>query len=157
NYNPRKVPATAGLQAQKKLSLNTAESWGFDVLSRGYVYKARLGLEDIFGHWEPDVATALLFDSYVDYANARHKRRLMTREDLGKFMRTAVLGSASAHHVGSTARNLTKSTSRWNGSSVQFAGSNCSPGSVGSDGQDGETSCQRPVDEVTLGRGSPMT
>jgi hypothetical protein len=87
NYNPRKVPATAGLQAQKKLSLPTEVDWWKEVLFRGYLYESRLGLEDIFGVWEQYAATELLFQSYLDHAKHRRERRPVSREDLGKFMR----------------------------------------------------------------------
>jgi hypothetical protein len=117
-FNPRRPPATAGLQEQKKLSLGTSEAWWLDVLHRGYVYKSRLGLEDFFAAWHEAMTTEVLFASYSDYANSRNERRPMAREAFGRFMvgmggtaikpRNAVIGERIADVV----RNQYGDTSR---------------------------------------------
>lgn len=86
NYNPRRVPVTAGLQIQRKRSMPTAEDWWAETLMRGYVFKSQLGLEDYFGRWHELMATEVLFDAYATYAKARGERRPMRREAFGKFM-----------------------------------------------------------------------
>ena len=85
-FNVRRVPTTDGLQQQKKLSLGTSNAWWFDVLHRGYVWKSKFGLEDHFGHWHDDAATELLYASYSEFAEGRHERHPLTREDFGRFV-----------------------------------------------------------------------
>jgi hypothetical protein len=85
-YNPRRVPATAGLQRQKKLSLPTAEDWWAETLLRGYVFKSRLGLDEHFGHWHEQMATEVLFDAFMVHAKARGERHPLGREAFGRFM-----------------------------------------------------------------------
>jgi Family of unknown function (DUF5906) len=87
DFNVREAPITAGLLAQKKLSLGTTEKWWIDVLQRGYVFRSRLGLEEVFSHWHAEVATGLLFDSYQEFARDRRERHILSRESLGAFMR----------------------------------------------------------------------
>jgi hypothetical protein len=87
----RAVPVTAGLQEQRKLSMDTTHSWWFDVLHRGYVYQSKLGLEDFFSQWYDEVATELLHASYTEFAGKRRERHPLGREAFGKFM--AGLGS----------------------------------------------------------------
>ncbi len=86
-FNVRAVPTTAGLQHQQKLSLPTTESWWQDCLARGYVFRSRLGLEKHFGEWLEEISTELLFASYIEFAERRHERHLLSREMLGRFMR----------------------------------------------------------------------
>lgn len=85
-FNPNRVPQTEGLQTQKKLSLGTTDAWWLDVLQRGYVFQSRLGLEEEFARWHETVSTELLFASYSAFAEKRHERRPLTREELGKFL-----------------------------------------------------------------------
>ena len=47
-FDVRDVPDTKGLQEQKKLSLSVDRAWWMDVLHRGYVFRSRLGLEELF-------------------------------------------------------------------------------------------------------------
>lgn len=86
-FNVRDVPKTSALQDQKKRSLDLKLSWWREVLMRGYVFRSKLGLEDDFGQWNGFESTEVLFESYLDYAKARAERHLMSREELGKFMR----------------------------------------------------------------------
>jgi hypothetical protein len=86
-YNPRRVPVTAGLQTQRKLSLPTGEHWWREILHRCYVFESRLGLESYFSCWHEVVSMALLYRSYNAHAKERGERRPMAREELGKFMR----------------------------------------------------------------------
>ena len=86
DFNVWRVPATEGLQQQKKLSLGTNEAWWSDVLHRGYVWKSKFGLEDYFGRWHEEVATELLFASYTEFADRRRERHPLTREAFGRFM-----------------------------------------------------------------------
>lgn len=96
NFKVGDVPQTEGLQEQKKLSLKTEERWWQDVLSRGYVWKSKLGLEDELGVWHERVTTDLLFNSYIDYAKRDHHP--LSRELFGAFM----------HRVGGEARQFEK-------------------------------------------------
>jgi hypothetical protein len=85
-FNVRAVPVTAGLQHQKKMSLPTAEAWWMDVLHRGYVFRSRHGLEEVFGVWHDEVTTDILFDSYFEFATKAHERHPLAREAFGQFM-----------------------------------------------------------------------
>jgi hypothetical protein len=84
NFNARAVPVTDGLQQQKKLNLPVPEAWWLDVLHRGYVYRSRLGLEEYFGDWHDELATEVLYASYIAYAQQARERHLLTREHFGK-------------------------------------------------------------------------
>jgi hypothetical protein len=86
-FNVRNVPQTVGLGNQRKLSLPVPEAWWRDCLERGYVFKSKLGLEDVFGDWLEVLSTELLFASYTDFADRRRERHPLTGESLGKFMR----------------------------------------------------------------------
>jgi hypothetical protein len=55
-------------------------------LSRGYVFKSRLGLDDVFGEWMPEIAMELAHESYAIFAKERGERRAISREDLGNFL-----------------------------------------------------------------------
>lgn len=85
-FDPRRVPATEGLQAQRKLSLGTNESWWLDVLHRGYVFRSKLGLEEHFAQWHETVTTELLYASYTEFADKRRERHPLSRENFGRFM-----------------------------------------------------------------------
>ena len=87
-FNVRRIPATDGLQQQKKLSLGTSDAWWSDVLHRGYVFRSKLGLESIFGEWHEEIATELLYASYMEFAERRRERHPMGRETFGRFMVT---------------------------------------------------------------------
>ena len=87
DFNVRAVPATEGLQQQRKLSLATTEAWWADCLERGYVFRSRLGLEKHFATWHDTVSTELLHASYMEFAKDRRERHPMNREHLGQFMR----------------------------------------------------------------------
>ena len=86
DFEVRAVPGTAALDEQKKLTLDTPESWWRDVLHRGYVFRSRLGLDDWFGQWHDALATEVLFDSYMAFARERHDRHPLDREAFGSFM-----------------------------------------------------------------------
>jgi hypothetical protein len=86
SFNVRRIPVTDGLQQQKKLSLGTNESWWFNVLYRGYVFRSKLGLESFSGEWHEDVATELLYTSYSEFAERCHERHPLARESFGRFM-----------------------------------------------------------------------
>jgi len=61
HFNVWHVPVTAGLQQQKKLTLDTSYGWWLDVLHRGYVFRSKLGLEEHFHQWHEDVGRTLLY------------------------------------------------------------------------------------------------
>jgi hypothetical protein len=86
-FNVRDIPDTGAKQEQQKLSLGTEWQWWQDVLHRGYVYESRLGLSKVFGEWKDEVATALLFKSYSEYAAQQHERRPMSQEFFGRFIK----------------------------------------------------------------------
>lgn len=86
-FNVRAVPVTDGLQRQRKLSLPTTEAWWQDCLDRGYVFRSRLGLEAVFGTWHEEVSTELLFASYLEFAEHRRERQILSRETMGRFMK----------------------------------------------------------------------
>jgi hypothetical protein len=71
HFNVRAVPVTEGLQQERKLSLSISETWWQDALSRGYLFRAKLGLEKRFGHWHETVSTDLLFVSDGEFAKDR--------------------------------------------------------------------------------------
>jgi hypothetical protein len=84
--NLRKIPITAALQTQRKLSLATTERWWFDCLFRGYVFRSKLGLENYFSQWHEAIATDLLVDSYAEYCRAHHEWHPLSRELLGRWL-----------------------------------------------------------------------
>lgn len=86
SFNVRAVPSTEGLQTQRKLSLPIPELWWKDCLERGYVFRSRIGLEDVFGKWIEEASTELLFASYVEFAEKRRERHPLSRETLGRFL-----------------------------------------------------------------------
>jgi len=86
DFNVRAVPLTDGLQSQKKLSLGTTESWWLDVLERGYVFRSKIGLETDFAIWHSKISTELLFGSYTEFAKSRSERRILTRDQIGRFL-----------------------------------------------------------------------
>ncbi len=94
-FNVRSVPTTEGLQHQRKLSLGTTEAWWLDCLERGYVFKSKLGLDDLLSVWLPKVSTELLYASYQDYAKSRGERRPLSREALGEFFSSKIKAQAS--------------------------------------------------------------
>ena len=85
-FNVKKIPNTAGLEEQKKLSLAIPDQWLKETLTRGFVWESQLGLEEIFGRWYNKVTTELLFKSYEAFENKRRGKRPLSREDFGKFM-----------------------------------------------------------------------
>jgi len=96
NFKVGDVPQTEGLQEQKKLSLKTEERWWQDVLSRGYVWRSKHGLEDKFCVWHERLTTDLLFTAYLDYA--KRDRHPLSREQFGEFMQ----------HMGAQHKQFTK-------------------------------------------------
>jgi hypothetical protein len=86
NFDVRRVPATAALDEQKKLSLSSEIQWWHEILSRGYVYRSKYGLEDYFGQWHDFMSTDVLYDSYKDHARSRNDRYPMAPVSFGKFM-----------------------------------------------------------------------
>lgn len=87
NFNIRDVPFTAELGEQKKFTLDLPRQWWNDVLQRGYVFRSKLGLEDIFAVWMTSVATELLFTSYTEFSKEHREHHPLSREMFGGFMR----------------------------------------------------------------------
>jgi hypothetical protein len=85
-FDVRRFPETAALQDQKKLTLKPELRWWHEVLSRGYVYRSKFGLELHFGRWHEWLSTEILFDAYVDFAKSRNDRYPMARVSFGKFL-----------------------------------------------------------------------
>ena len=81
----RKAPETAGLQEQKALSLGTTDRWWKDCLGRGFVYRTKHGLNSDFDVWMDSVTTALLYDSYMEFAKTCGERHPLSREALGRY------------------------------------------------------------------------
>jgi hypothetical protein len=86
--NLRNPPSTDALVEQRKRSMPTHLVWWGDCLQRGYVFVSRLGLEDYFQRWHEFIATELLFNSYLNFAQARRERHVLSRELFGQWMRT---------------------------------------------------------------------
>jgi Family of unknown function (DUF5906) len=86
--NLRAIPLTEALQTQRKLSLGTTESWWLECLHRGYVFRSKLGLEEHFRQWHETIATDLLVDSYAEFCRTHRERHPLSRELLGKWLRT---------------------------------------------------------------------
>jgi hypothetical protein len=87
-FNVRAFPRTAELGEQQKLSMDTTHRWWMEVLQRGYLHESRYGLADQFAQWMPQVTTGLLYLSYTAYAGRQHERRPISREALGRFMKS---------------------------------------------------------------------
>lgn len=113
-FNVRAVPATEGLQRQKKLSLGTTEAWWQDCLERGYVFRSKLGLEDEFAQWHPIISTELLFASYTEFAKSRNERRALSREWLGRFF-TEMDCEARRWRNGVVGEHITDVGDKWGG------------------------------------------
>lgn len=86
-FNIRDVPFTVELGEQKKHSLDVPTQWWLDVLQRGYVFRSKLGLEDVFHCWMTSVATELLFASYAEFSKDRREHHPLSREFFGQFLR----------------------------------------------------------------------
>jgi hypothetical protein len=80
------IPHSDALEQQKKLSLDPEFNWWIDVLTRGFVYQSKLGLEKYFCRWMDEVATELLFKSYLAFPAVARDHRQMGREMFGRFM-----------------------------------------------------------------------
>ena len=87
NFNIRNVPLTAELGEQKKHSLDVPMQWWLDVLQRGFVFRSKLGLEEIFCGWMTSVSTELLFTSYTEFSKDRREHHPLSREFFGQLMR----------------------------------------------------------------------
>lgn len=89
DFEVRRPPDTEGLQTQKKHSLTTVQKWRVEVLQRGYVLKSKWGLSEKLHLWTEQVATELLFTSYLEYAKQHRDRSepIMTRDALGRFIK----------------------------------------------------------------------
>ncbi|NPD68927.1 hypothetical protein HN018_02845 [Lichenicola cladoniae] len=111
-FNVRAVPVTEGLQRQRKLSLPTTEAWWQDCLDRGYVFRSKLGLEAVFGTWHEEVSTEILFASYLDFAEHRRERQILSREMLGRFMKK-MGGKAKRLSYAPVGEHLTDETSAY--------------------------------------------
>lgn len=88
-FDITKVPQTSGLGEQKKLSLEPEENWWMSVLLRGYVHLSRHGhliSPDFQGQWVKQVATEMLYASYLDHFKQGRNYHPITIEGLGRFM-----------------------------------------------------------------------
>jgi hypothetical protein len=85
-FEVRKVPNTDALDDQKKRSLKVEVAWLQEVLARGYVYRSKHGLTDEFNRWMEWVSTAVLYESYLDYANQHKERYPLPLIPFGKFL-----------------------------------------------------------------------
>ena len=97
-FDVRAVPTTEGLRDQQKQSLLTTDRWWVDCLERGYVFQSRIGLDDIFGQWLPELSMELLFSSYESFGKAHGERHLITRERLGRFLVTVGCQARRPNH-----------------------------------------------------------
>ncbi len=82
----RTPPVTEALIEQRRQSLSPELKWYQDVLWRGYVYESKLGLENVFMDWYPEVSTALLYESYKAYN--KFDRYIMAENKFGGFMKS---------------------------------------------------------------------
>lgn len=85
-FNVRAVPQTVELAEQKKLSLDVPHRWWLDVLQRGWVFRSKLGLEEIFSEWMPMISTETLWSSYAEFSTAAREHHPMSREAFGRLM-----------------------------------------------------------------------
>lgn len=88
------IPKTDALNDQKKLTFRTEILWWQDVLTRGYVFRSKLGLEDTFCTWFEKTTFELLYSSYREFAKDAHERHPHSREKLGRFL-TSIGGVSS--------------------------------------------------------------
>jgi hypothetical protein len=87
NFNVREVPVTAALNEQRERSLPGEYAWLKHILARGHVWETKLGLNEYFDRWHPDVTTALLYRSYEDFMRGRRfEGRRLSIELLGRFL-----------------------------------------------------------------------
>ncbi len=86
NFNPRVIPLTDALFAQKELSLPVFEKWLFDVLSRGYVCESDFGTEELYT-WHEMLEASLVYNSYKDYAKSQGVRNPLTHNIFGKHLK----------------------------------------------------------------------
>lgn len=98
-FNIRKIPKTTGLNNQKIESLKTHESWFVDALSRGYVLESQCGLSYEFRKWIKTVTTDLLYESYIQFAKAKHEKRPLSRAWFGRWF-TGTLKIKGARPIG---------------------------------------------------------
>jgi hypothetical protein len=85
-FNIRDVPVTAALQDQKHFSLDTTFAWVREVIERGYVFRSKLGLEDVLHKWIDPVSVDLLYASYQEFASDRRERHPVHRTALTGFL-----------------------------------------------------------------------
>jgi Family of unknown function (DUF5906)/Bifunctional DNA primase/polymerase, N-terminal len=85
-FQVRKVPNTGALEDQKKHSFKTEIAWFYEVLTRTYIYRSKLGLTDEFEQWIEWASTDLLYASYLDYADRHKERYPLALIPFGKFM-----------------------------------------------------------------------
>jgi len=104
-FNVRDVPQTEGLQQQRHLSLETLDAWWFDCLERGYVFRSKIGLEEVFSVWGDHISTELLHASYMEFAKARNERHLKNRAHLGRHL-TELGGKAQRQSDGITGEHF---------------------------------------------------
>ena len=113
-FNVRDVPRTDGLANQQKLSLGVPELWWKDCLERGYIWRSKHGLEDVFHVWFSRASTDILYDSYMEFSKARRERNPMSREVLGRFM-TKMYGKGAEISKAAVGEHLTNEINPFGG------------------------------------------
>ena len=119
-FNVHRIPVTAGLHHQQKLSLPTTGAWWMECLERGFVFQSKHGLEAEFRTWLPKVTTDLLFASYEAFAKARGERRIISREALGVFL-TGLKAKPGRWRGGIVGEHLTDTDNAYGGTTRKAA------------------------------------
>ena len=86
-FEIRDIPETKALKDQRAHSMDSLGKWWYDVLSRGFVYRTRLG-HDTFSKWHDLTSTALLYSSYMQWCNEYKlsKYDIKNERELGKYL-----------------------------------------------------------------------
>jgi len=86
-FEVRNIPETDALKEQRAHSMDSLGQWWLNVLTRGYVFKAK-HKNHIFRDWHNHTATTLIQDSYFQFCNDQKfgKYEIKDERDLGRFM-----------------------------------------------------------------------
>jgi len=86
-FEVRSIPETDALKEQRAHSMDSLGKWWLNVLSRGFIYKARHNSAE-FREWQQHASTTLLKESYLQYCTEQRlgKYDIKDERELGKFL-----------------------------------------------------------------------
>lgn len=87
NFEVRNIPETDALKEQREHSMDSLGKWWLNLLSRGFIYKARHNSQE-FRKWHQHASTMLLKDSYLQFCAEQRlgKYDIKDERELGKFL-----------------------------------------------------------------------